>query len=155
VSSEEIQFVRASPEHETELARFFQEIAGTDDEVGFHPHDFTSDSAHRICSYQGRDLYVLALAGSTVAGYGMLRGWDEGFEIPSLGLIVRRRCRGKGIGRRLMNHLHDEARAAKAGSVRLTVEPENRFAIDLYRSAGYEFDSLNEQGRIVGHLRIR
>jgi ribosomal protein S18 acetylase RimI-like enzyme len=46
------------------------------------------------------------LQGSRIVGYGMLRGWDEGYSVPSLGILVRAEACGQGIGKLLMEHLH-------------------------------------------------
>jgi acetyltransferase-like isoleucine patch superfamily enzyme len=44
----------------------------------------------------------------------MLRGWDEGCEVPSLGIAVRTSAQGRGLGRLMMAHLqpqlHDPSR---------------------------------------------
>lgn len=74
-----------------------------------------------------------------VVAYGMLRGWEEGFEVPSLGIAVDRQWRGLGLGRRLMSHLHAVAAERGASTVRLKVDRTNTAAIALYRSFGYEF----------------
>ncbi len=60
--------------------------------------------------------------GSIVA-YGMLRGWDEGYETPSLGIAVHSEWQARGVGRRMMEHLHQVARVRGAKRIRLKVYP--------------------------------
>jgi ribosomal protein S18 acetylase RimI-like enzyme len=74
----------------------------------------------------------------------MLRGWDEGFEIPSLGIAILPDARGTGLGTALMHYLHAEATRRGVPKVRLTVHEDNARAVALYRSLGYEFDAPRE-----------
>jgi ribosomal protein S18 acetylase RimI-like enzyme len=70
----------------------------------------------------------------------MLRGWDEGYEVPSLGIAVLASARGTGLGRTFMQFLHSAARLQGAPRVRLKVYPENAAAWRLYESLGYCFE---------------
>ena len=68
----------------------------------------------------------------------MLRGFDEGFEVPSFGIFVDHRHHGQGIGRRLTAWTVEEARRRGYPSVRLSVYASNARALGLYRSLGFE-----------------
>ena len=83
----------------------------------------------------------------------MLRGWDEGFSIPSLGVAVRRDRVRQGHGRRMMLALHDDARKRGADLVRLRVNPDNHPALSLYQSLGYRSEGF-ERGELVMHLDL-
>ena len=131
------------------LAQFFDELVRADDERWFHPHPLTQDYARELGSYAGRDVYVLMVDGPKVLGYGMLRGWDEGFEIPSLGIAISPAHKGRGLGRKLMAYLHETAAARGATRIRLTVDEANLAAVRLYTSLGYTLIP-DESGRLVG-----
>jgi ribosomal protein S18 acetylase RimI-like enzyme len=109
------------------------------DDRWFHPHPFTAEHAAYLAGYQGRDLYYVATQSELVLAYGMLRGWDEGYEVPSLGIAVHARARGTGLARTFMQFLHSAARFQGAPRVRLRVYPENTAARRLYESLGYQF----------------
>ena len=81
----------------------------------------------------------MLVEGGQVLSYGMLRGWDEGYEIPSLGILVRADVRGAGLGDLTMRLLHLAARRRGARRIRLTVYERNHRAISLYVSLGYKF----------------
>src|SRR4051812_28243283 len=123
-----IQIVPLAPELASALRDLFAEISADGEERFFHPHPFTQHEAQRLCSNSGRDHYYALLRADRVLSYGMLRGWEEGFEIPSLGLFIRKEARGKGLGKLMVAHLHAVALFRGAVSVRLKVHRDNQIA---------------------------
>jgi ribosomal protein S18 acetylase RimI-like enzyme len=113
----------------------------------------TAPEAERICSYAGRDLYYAACAGGSVLAYGLLRGWDEGYDIPSLGIAIAPAARGRGLARPFMHFLHAAAKQRGARQIRLTVYRSNERAVELYRRLGYVFSPKNDQ-ELVGLLAL-
>jgi ribosomal protein S18 acetylase RimI-like enzyme len=133
------------------LARFFDELRANGDEVFFHPHPLTLEEAELRAGCEGSDVYLAAVDDAGVIGYGMLRGWDEGYQIPSVGIAISPRLRGSGLARRLMEQLHAIAWDRGAERVRLTVARENQTARQLFESLGYKFTSPDELV-LVGYL---
>lgn len=134
------------------LATFFDALSAAGDERWFHPHPLTREEATRLCSYDGQDVYCVLADEGRVVAYGMLRGWEAGFEIPSLGIAVRPDARGSGVGRALMEHLHGVARARGATRVRLVVYADNVPARRLYEGLGYELEEKGDD--LVGFLAL-
>jgi [ribosomal protein S18]-alanine N-acetyltransferase len=144
-------FLPAIPEHEAGLAALFSALAAAGDERLFHPHPLTPEAARAICRRRdtagpnSADEFHVAIPDSdsdgpgAIVAYGLLRGWAEGFAVPSLGIAVHPDHRGRGIARRLMHHLHDVAAGRGAERVRLKVYRHNAAALRLYESLGYEF----------------
>jgi ribosomal protein S18 acetylase RimI-like enzyme len=120
----------------------------------FKPHAMTLEYAQRIVSHEGRDVYVSLAEDGRLVSYGMLRGWDEGYEIPSLGVAVRSDALGRGHGRRMMIQLHAIARQREAALIRLRVHPDNAPAKNLYRSLGYHLVAF-ERGEEVMVVALR
>lgn len=138
------------------LGRFFAAISGEEAVTRhFHPHAFTRDEARRICSRPAasRDIYILAMDEDEVVGYAMLRGWDEGYEVPSLGLCVLPSRQGAGLGSRLLDHALECACAHGAPSVMLKVNSDNHVARQLYESRGFAFVRLDDE-QLVGHKHL-
>jgi ribosomal protein S18 acetylase RimI-like enzyme len=94
------------------------------------------------------DVYLIGFLGSVPVAYGMLRGWDEGFRIPSLGIGIRDGYRDQGLGRQMMQALHDIVRERGGRRVRLRVAPGNTRARHLYDSMGYRQVGV-ERGELV------
>jgi RimJ/RimL family protein N-acetyltransferase len=118
------------------------------DATHFEPHPMTPEHAERIARLKGQDIYLLGFAGDDPVAYGMIRGWDEGYPLASLGIGVVRDRLHQGFGRMMMLALHDAARKHGATSVRLRVHPENLVAQRLYRSLGYRVTG-EDRGEIL------
>jgi ribosomal-protein-alanine N-acetyltransferase len=144
---------RLSSEIVGPLSEFLTELACADEEQYFHPHSFTSEELNKIISHCEQDIYVALVRGSQILGYGMLRGWDEGFSVPSLGIAISSKMQGQGLGRALMEFLHAAARMKGANQVRLACYKQNLRAMSLYQSLGYAFvDNGGEQ--LVGFKEL-
>lgn len=138
---------RLALRHVHDLVGFLTRLADAGDGRLFHPHPFTRQAIEPLAAAGRGDEYHVLTAGrdGPVVAYGMLRGWEEGYTVPSLGIAVDGQCRGQGIGRRLVTHLHVIAAARGATTVRLKVYRSNTAAIALYRSFGYEFRPFSEE----------
>jgi ribosomal protein S18 acetylase RimI-like enzyme len=145
---------RLVPADAPALTEFFAAVNADADTVRlFHPHPFTRDEAIRVCDAARRDLYFAAWDGDAIVGYSMLRGWEEGYAVPSFGVCVHPQRRGTGLGSELTRHAVEQCRALGAPSLRLTVYKENRRAAQLYRNLGFELSDLDD-ARFVGLLPL-
>ncbi len=149
-----LECIRATPGWEEPLADFLTTLAENGDAKDFHPHPLDAEGASAVCRYAGVDLYYLLVEARRVLAYGMLRGWDEGFEVPSVGVAVRPDARGSGLGLLLMRFLHAAAARRGATAVRLRVRHDNEPAVQLYRSLGYVFVG-EEREQLVGRLDLQ
>lgn len=111
----------------------------------FNPHPFTREHLQSLCDPGRKDLYFVLTMGGEALGYGLLRGWDEGYEVPSLGIAVHPERSGAGLGAAMMEFLHCAARLRGSPRVRLRVKSDNARAIALYRRLGYRFEELPQQ----------
>jgi ribosomal protein S18 acetylase RimI-like enzyme len=90
-----------------------------------------------------------------MVGYGMLRGWDEGYEVPAFGVCVRPGERGRGVGRALLSFALDLARDKGAPEVMLKVHDGNSAARSLYEGFGFTFCERTPDGlQLLGRLRL-
>ncbi len=125
------------PEWVIPLKDFLDDIERNGDARFFSPHASDDAALRGRAAHTGQDLYLLLVDMQRVLGYGLLRGWDEGYPIPSLGIALHPSVRGTGFATALMTFLHAEARHRAAGKVRLRVHTENSRAISLYTRLGY------------------
>lgn len=123
------------------LIRFFAENNMSEITRYFHPFPFTPETAQFIACQLHQDKYYVAVLGDQIVGLSMLRGWDEGFSIPSFGVVIDYRYHGQGIGRKLLEYTISDARQLHCQRVRLTVYASNAGAVHLYKSVGFYEDS--------------
>jgi len=147
------EYVPVNPFLAEKLANFFEDIVAIKDDLYFHPHPLTYDMAERIAIYEGDDLYFLQIKDNGVVGYAMLRGWDEGFTIPSLGIAIHPNFRNRGLAKEFMAFLHNQARAKGATKLRIKVYANNVGAKQLYESLGYLFAD-EENGQFIGYCDL-
>ena len=139
-TNQTMEIRRVGPDLTHQLHAFLKGLQHSGDDKHFHPHSFDFSAVQRLCEeYCGRDLYYVLMVRGEVAGYGMLRGWDEGYAIPSLGIALSAAIRGKGLGTCFMHFLHAAARLNGAERVRLKVYRNNIGARRLYSKLGYIF----------------
>jgi ribosomal-protein-alanine N-acetyltransferase len=132
------------------LADLFEVLAADATAAHYRPHAMTPTVAHNLATYRGDDVYLGAWVDGALVGYGMLRGWDSGYLVPSLGIYIRPEVRGTGLADRLMTALHAESAMKGAERVRLRVAPHNTRAKRLYDRCGYQFDGTVERDELVG-----
>jgi ribosomal-protein-alanine N-acetyltransferase len=131
------------------LARFFEENNLGVVTRHFHPFPLTPRSAETIACASHRDRYYVASQVDRVVGFSMLRGWDEGYAIPSFGILIDHRFHRRGIGRQLLEYTLDEARKLASSRVRLSVYASNHAALHLYESEGF-VEGVREQVLVAG-----
>jgi ribosomal protein S18 acetylase RimI-like enzyme len=124
-------------DHLKELSEMFERNRVPAVTATFDPFELTADTARRIALEPRRDAYFVARGREGFVAMSMLRGFDDGFEIPSFGIFVDYRQQGRGIGRWLTEWTIRWANSHACLAVRLSVYASNRRAGDLYRSLGF------------------
>jgi GNAT superfamily N-acetyltransferase len=137
VRPESLRFEPVGPEHAGALAELFERNAVAAVVRGFDPFPLTAETASWIALHRHRDAYYLATCDRRAIGISMLRGFDEGYDIPSFGIFIDHLSHGRGIGRRLTVWTIDRARLQGCRAVRLSVYDDNPVARALYTSLGF------------------
>lgn len=119
------------------MALFFADNNRPEITRHFHPFPLDADSAYQITCMDKLNRYYLAMHGGHIVGFCMLRGWDEGFAIPSFGVLVDYRYQGRGLGRQLTEFALEEAKRLNSPAVRLSVYESNIRARRLYEMLGF------------------
>ncbi len=63
----------------------------------FYAFSFAADQIAKMLAERRKDVYMGLLCQDELAGFFMLRGWDEGYEVPTLGTFVAEKYRGYGF----------------------------------------------------------
>ncbi|NBM18405.1 N-acetyltransferase [Streptomyces sp. GC420] len=115
--------------------RDLPELSRLDAEV-FGEHAYPYFVLRQLYDVYGAHLLVLD-DGTSLHGYVLVGTPPDASRSWILGLGIAERWRGLGLGRRLMAEALRRLRADGVGEVRLTVEPANSAAIELYESLGF------------------
>lgn len=142
------------PRDTHQLIDFCKSLVLRNEDLFFHPHLFDVQTLTQICSNPGRDYFCGMFRGTRLVAYGMLRGWNEGFENPSLGLAIHPLNRGQGWAPRMLEHLHAYALSREVRMIRLTVYRKNSRAMQLFEKAGYRFP-VDEKPKVVGWFEFK
>ncbi len=148
-----VKYLKVSSAWVVGLTQLFEALIDNDDEINFHPHPLTLKMAKEIATYEGENLYYLQVEKDTVTGYGMLRGWDEGYKIPSLGIAIHPQWQGRGMAGHFMDYLHHQAKQKGAHMVMLKVHSRNKKALRVYERMGYSFTDIIEN-QLVGYKEL-
>ena len=94
-----------------------------------------TESIFRDCIRVGYHCQVLETPHGFIQTYGVMSA--AAGEAHILNLCVRPELWGRGLSRRMLEHLLELARTAEVQSVFLEVRPTNTAALRLYSSAGF------------------
>lgn len=137
-----------------DLGRFLEENSRPEVTRHFHPFPLSRQTACLIACTEHLDKYYIAIKSERIVGLCMLRGWDEGYEIPSFGILVDHRCKGLALGRQMTEFAIAKARELGCPSIRLSVYSSNAYAIGLYQSLGFK-EISNEPVEVNGEQDVK
>jgi len=111
----------------------------------FTPHAFSREAITEIVDESKLDLYYVVLYEGKVIGYGMLRGMDEGYNVPSLGIGIDKEFYGTGVATTLMEFLEATSILRGYKKMRLRVYKENPRAFYFYTKLGYTYEPYDDE----------
>jgi ribosomal protein S18 acetylase RimI-like enzyme len=148
-----------------QLLVLFQEM--TQQDGFFKPHPFTADYITKVIynpqidrSLDKKDQYIIGQYDDKAIAYGLLRGMEEGYTMPSLGIYISKDYRGLGLSKIFMKELHNRAYDCYGffytgrKFIRLTVNKQNEKAINLYKSLGYTFTE-KDYDNLIGLTELK
>lgn len=120
----------------TDLASLMQELSGS--------IVFTCDSLDSMLADPNSHLYVIREEGR-IAACASLCIFHQPFSTDATieSVVVSSKMRGKGLGRKLMAHLIEEAERMNVGCIHLTSNPKREAANALYKKVGFEKKETN------------
>jgi RimJ/RimL family protein N-acetyltransferase len=128
--------------YKDKIQKFFED--NKYEEKLFSPHPLSIEGFLIEIVNKKDDVYCFTIFEEEICAYGILRGWDEGFKIPSLGIMISKKFRGKGLSYVMMEYLHNLTKEKGYNQIRLRVYKENYKAISLYKKLGYVLTDFDE-----------
>lgn len=118
----------------------------------FDPFPLDADTASRLASYAGRDLYWGVWEGTELVGLAMVRGWDGGHPQQAYGLLVDHRQHGRGIGVESTRLMLEELGRRGHDRVRARVHVDNEASLRMLRANGF-VEIARGDGRVLVEWR--
>jgi ribosomal protein S18 acetylase RimI-like enzyme len=94
-------------------------------------------SASFITDREHKDIYNILLDGDRIIGFSMLRGFEDGFTVPSFGIMIDYRYHNLGLGKYLLNLTIEQAKHMGCAKVRLSVYGSNLAGLKIYEAIGF------------------
>jgi ribosomal protein S18 acetylase RimI-like enzyme len=118
----------------------------------FYPHEFTVEYMEGLIN--SRDYYAVGFLDNEICAYGLLRGWEEGYSFPRLGIGVGEKFRNMGIATFMCQYLHFVAKLRGCDFVQLRVHKDNPIAYAMYRKLGYDMREQDEN-HWIGYFKCK
>ncbi len=103
----------------------------------FHPFEFDGENVRAELERARRDRYWGMRTDGKLAGFFMLRGFDEGYERPAFGVFIAERFAGRGLARRALAASIEWCEKNGVKEMMLKVYRENATALRIYEEAGF------------------
>lgn len=111
--------------------------------------DYSENYIENILSKRKRDKYFGLFYNDELAGFYMLRGFDEGYDIPSYGVWISSEYPNKGLSTLTLYHAFSFCKLNKIKTLMLKVHPDNLVAKAIYEKLGFVLVGLDKK---IGHL---
>ena len=116
---------------------------------------FNNDSLLKILKQVKLDKYFAIHYNNKLIGFFMLRGFDEGYKIPSYGVWILPQYTNKGIAKLTLQYAVTFCKINNIPKLMLKVHPENNVAKDMYLKYGFVITGKDEKNdNIILHKDI-
>lgn len=103
----------------------------------FTPFSFDVETISSILSKKNKDGYFGIIWKDRVIGLFLLRGWDDGYQIPSYGVVIDQMYNNRGLGQLTMEFSKAYCRLCACHQIMLKVHPQNKVAQHIYEKNGF------------------
>lgn len=109
----------------------------------FSPFAFEDENIARVLARCEKDLPMGIEWQGRLIGFFMLRGWDEGFDVPSYGVLIDEEFSNYGFASLSLKIAKAIARLRGAPCLMLKVHPENIAAKELFEKASFKVTGVD------------
>ena len=111
----------------------------------FVPFSFETETIKGLLQDAINDKYFGIFVDSTLVGFYMLRGFDEGFEIPSYGVWINKEYSGFGLSQLTLQHAISYCKVNGIEKIMLKVHQDNLIAKNIYEKFGFVQEGFDEK----------
>lgn len=132
-------FMRAQP---PEYLRFFYAFGSDESAIA------------EILSVSEHDVYSGVFWQENLVGVFMLRGWDEGYEVPAFGVLIGENYRGGAFMRLTLDAAKLICRLSGAKRLMAKIHPDNVSPRGARRLGLHQTGAEESTGNIIYHLEL-
>lgn len=122
----------------------------------FTPFTFNTITLAELLRKQDRDVYMGLYRLGRLAGFFMLRGWNEGYEVPAFGILIDQHFRGSGLEMLSLETAKLICRLRGAPGMITKVHPNNMSAKGVVRKIGFALTGAEPRtGNLIYHFEIK
>ncbi len=102
-----------------------------------------------------KDVFWGIAINNKLVGFYMLRGFDEGYDIPSYGVWISKEFSGKGLSKLTLQHAIAFCKLNKIKKLMLKVHPENIIAKNIYEDFGFKQTGIDpKNNHLIYHKKL-
>lgn len=119
----------------------------------FTPFNFDQKTITNLLAARKEDVFMGIYWQSELYGFFMLRGWDEGFDVPAYGVLIDERHSGYALAQLSMRMSKSICKLRGASRIMLKVHPDNAAARMLYEEAKFVRTGVDARsGNLIYHF---
>jgi len=115
----------------------------------FIPFEFDLEAVSTAIGKANKDMFFGVYVEFQIVGFYMLRGWDDGYDIPSYGVWIAENFSSKGLSKLTLHHAISVCRINRIKKLMLKVHPDNLIAKKIYEDFGFVYQDIDKR---IGHL---
>lgn len=120
----------------------------------FKPFLFDEDTLRSVLSEVHEDVFEGLYQGERLIGLMMLRGWDEGYEVPTLGVMIDEQHRNHGLMTLTVEVAKVICRMRKVHRIMYKAHPDNVPAKSATRLGFTQTGVDNSTGYLIFHMNL-
>ena len=122
----------------------------------FRPFGFDTNTIVDVLANVRQDALMGLFWQDQMVGFFMLRGWNEGYDVPAFGILIDERHRGCGLEMLSLETAKIICRLRGATRLMIKMHPDNISAKGVARKTGFVQSGVEaESGNLIYHYDIR
>ncbi|HZH32537.1 MAG TPA: GNAT family N-acetyltransferase [Pyrinomonadaceae bacterium] len=122
----------------------------------FHPFGYDEPAIADALARQGRDVFMGLFWREGIVGFFMLRGWNEGYEVPAFGILIDEQYRGHGLEMAALDTAKVICRLRNVSRLMIKMHPDNISAKGVARKTGFVQTGVEAaSGNLIYHYEIK
>jgi RimJ/RimL family protein N-acetyltransferase len=122
----------------------------------FRPFAYDEAAIADALARRGQDVFMGLFWRNGIVGFFMLRGWNEGYEVPAFGILIDEQYRGYGLEMAALDTAKVICRLRNVSRLMIKMHPDNISAKGVARKTGFVQTGVEAaSGNLIYHYEIK